>query len=88
MVDGVGSVGRESKRAIRWTPTYLFAGSHPNLARFGMDVALNRAGFLLGQFCRERGDPLFGLSERGRAVPDSMKRAGFVPISLVGEADR
>src|SRR5450631_3409666 len=44
MVDGVGSVGRESKRAIRWTPTYLFAGSHPNLARFGMDVALNRAG--------------------------------------------
>ena len=30
---------------------YLFAGSHPELARFGMGVALNRAELASGSFC-------------------------------------
>ena len=30
---------------------HLFAGSHPKLARFGIGVALNRAGLASGNFC-------------------------------------
>jgi hypothetical protein len=48
----VGTFGRESsfmRGALDLF--YLFAGSHPELARFGMGVALSRAEVASGSFC-------------------------------------